>query len=109
MESGTTPAVTVTEDMVVLVPVHAPLLNRVYVTVPPGWNPPVMVAVSWTASPAVTEVTAVLVESLITVTTTGLAFVTVRVNVVDVELAWVESPPYMPAIDCVPVSTLEGV
>jgi len=84
--------------MVVLVPVHAPLLNRVYVTVPPGWNP-VMVAVSWTASPAVTEVTAVLAESLITVTTTGIAFVTVRVNVVDVELAWVESPPYVPVID----------
>lgn len=50
-----------------------------------------------------------LAEFLTTVTIAGLDFVTVRVNATDGEVAWVESPPYMPVIDCVPVPTPEGM
>ena len=57
---------------------QAVLLKIVYVTVPPAWNPVLMVAVSWTEVPTLTEVTTVPVESLMTVAIDGLALLTVR-------------------------------
>ena len=80
-ESGTDPFVTVTVPADVPGDVQRPLVKKMYATIPPGWEPPLIVAVSWTVVPTVTDVTAAPVESLMTVVTVGLALVTVRVMI----------------------------
>lgn len=74
-EFGTTPPVTVTGlPTTVAVPVHVEPVKKLYVTVPPAWKPPVMVAVSNTEPPTVICVTERLVVMV------GATLLTVRVS-----------------------------
>ena len=88
LEFGTTPPVTVTVDTTAPVPVHAPLVKRLYVTVPATWNPPVMVEESEAELPTTTVVedTTVLMD--------GLAFWTVSGSQALVAALLLASPEY---------------
>src|SRR5256886_15716590 len=77
-ESGTDPFGTVAVPADVPGDVQRPLVKKMYATIPPGWEPPLIVAVSWTVVPTVKDVTAASVEFLMTVVTVGLVLVTGR-------------------------------
>jgi hypothetical protein len=80
----------VTMEIVLGAPEQDPLTTFVkswYVTVPVGLNPPVRLAESLAVPPTV------MVEVDGVVVIVGLAIVTMIVNVVELEVEWLASPP----------------
>jgi hypothetical protein len=66
------PLTTLTVNTAFAVPPQAPPVNQLYVTVPPAWNPPVILAESETEPPTVIG----FAERVVLIT--GLALLTVR-------------------------------
>ncbi len=87
-EPGTTPFVTVTAVIVVLVPMQVPVVNSKYVTEPLAWKLPVSVAESVTDWPTVI----VVGESVVAIV--GLALFTAKGSHVLVVPALLASPLY---------------